>query len=191
MTATPSAMLPLGTPMPAFELPDIDGNVVSSTTCKGNPATLVIFLCPHCPFVRHTRLEIGRLCRDFEPRGLAIFGINSNDLDSFPQDGPAGMREEATIAGYPFPYLRDESQEVAKAFHAACTPDFFLFDKNGKLAYRGQLDRSRPGNGIPITGTDLRNAIEAVLRQESPADLQTPSLGCNIKWKAGNEPSYF
>jgi len=191
MAATPSTMLALGTPMPAFALPDTEGNLVSSETFKGARATLVVFLCPHCPFVRHTRHEIGRFGRDYQSRGLAMVGINSNDLDAFPEDGVEGMKEESAIAGYTFPYLRDETQAVAKLFRAACTPDFFLFDGNGKLVYRGQLDSSRPRNDIPVTGADLRAAADTVLSGLPVPPDQRSSIGCNIKWKPGNEPSYF
>jgi peroxiredoxin len=191
MTATPSMMLALGTPMPEFELPDFDGRRISTSKSVSSPATLVVFLCPHCPFVRHTRMEIGRFSRDFQPRGLVMFGINSNDTDAFPQDGLDGMRQEAKIAGYAFPYLRDETQDVAKLYKAACTPDLFLFDANRRLAYRGQLDSSRPSNNIPVTGVDLRLATEAVLAGKAPTIEQKASIGCNIKWKPGNEPHYF
>ena len=191
MAATPSNMLALGTPMPEFELPDFNGSTVKSTAFSSASAILVVFLCPHCPFVRHTRTEIGRLARDYQPRGLVVFGINPNDTTAFPQDGPDGMKEEAKIAGYPFPYLQDESQDVAKLYHAACTPDFFLFDRDRKLVYRGQLDSSRPGNNIPVTGTDLRAALDAVLTGNSPSALQKPSIGCSIKWKPGNAPESF
>jgi peroxiredoxin len=191
MTATPSIMLALGTPMPQFELPDFNGKLVSSSRSIGAPATLVVFLCPHCPFVRHTRQEIGRFGRDYQAKGLAMFGINSNDTEGFPQDGPEGMKHEAAIAGYTFPYLRDETQEVAKLYKAACTPDFFLFNGNRRLVYRGQLDNSRPGNAIPVTGSDLRTAIDAVLAGQTPSTEQKASIGCNIKWKRGNEPDYF
>ena len=190
MAATPSTMLPLGTPMPDFELPDFSGKLVSSST--GNaPATLVVFLCPHCPFVRHTRMEIGRFGRDYQAKGLRMFAVNSNDIEAFPEDGPEGMQQEAAIAGYTFPYLRDESQAVAQLFKAACTPDFFLFDADRKLVYRGQLDSSRPGNNIPVTGEDLRAAADAVLAGRAPSTDQRASIGCNIKWKPGNEPQYF
>ena len=190
MAATPSTMLALGTLMPDFKLPDFDGNTVSSAS-KADQPILIIFLCPHCPFVRHTRLEIGRFGRDYQPKGLVMFGINSNDTAAFPEDGPDGMREEAKIAGYTFPYLRDEAQEVAKLYKAACTPDIFLFDSNRRLVYRGQLDGSRPRNDFPVTGSDLRAAADAVLAGRLPPEDQKPSIGCNIKWKPGNEPPYF
>ena len=188
MAATPSTMLALGTPMPEFELEDFTGKRISTSNSTRSPATLVVFLCPHCPYVRHTRAEIGRFGRDYQSRGLAMFGVNSNDTDAFPQDGPEGMRQEAEIAGYTFPYLRDETQQVAKLYRAACTPDFFLFDANRKLVYRGQLDGSRPGNNMPVTGSDLRAAVDAVLAGKTPSPDQKASIGCSIKWKPGNAP---
>jgi peroxiredoxin len=191
MAATPSTMLELGSPMPDFELPDVDGRTVSSDQFAGAPATLVVFLCPHCPFVRHTRLEIGRFGRDYQSQGLAMIAINSNDTGRYPEDGPDGMKNEIAAAGYTFAYLRDESQAVAKSFKAACTPDFFLFDGERKLVYRGQFDGSRPRNDVPVTGADLRAAADAVLAGRSPALDQKSSIGCNIKWKPGNEPPYF
>jgi thiol-disulfide isomerase/thioredoxin len=191
MAATPSTMLALGTVMPDFELPDFNGNRVSSADALPNHPVLVVFLCPHCPFVRHTRMEIGRFGREYQSKGLLIYAINSNDVQAFPEDGPEGMREEATIAGYTFPYLRDETQEIAKLYKAACTPDFFLFNANRELVYRGQLDGSRPRNNIPVTGSDLRAASDAVLAGRTPPPDQKASIGCNIKWKPGNEPQYF
>lgn len=191
MAATPSNMQELGSPMPDFDLPDFTGKLVSSSTITDAPAILVVFLCPHCPFVRHTRMEIGRFGRDYQEKGLVMFGINSNDTEAFPEDGPEAMREEAAVAGYTFPYLRDETQQVARRYRAACTPDFFLFDAHRKLVYRGQLDSSRPRNNIPVTGADLRAAADAVLAGRMPSADQKPSIGCNIKWKPGNEPEYF
>lgn len=190
MPATASTMLPLGTAVPGFQLRDLDGRIVSSDDLRGAAALLVAFICPHCPFVKHIRQEFARFAAEYTPRGLSVVAINSNDIVAFPQDGPEGMREEARTVGYTFPYLLDERQEVAKAFHAACTPDLFLFDATGRLAYRGQFDDSRPGNAIPVTGTDLRAATEAVLSGTAVAAAQTPSVGCNIKWRAGNEPNY-
>jgi len=191
MPATPSTMLPLGTTVPSFSLPDLDGRTVSSEDFRTAPGLLVAFLCHHCPYVRHMRQEFAAFAKEYRERGLAIVGIASNDTDAHPEDGPAGMKEEAAAAGYTFPYLFDESQGVAKAFRAACTPDLFLFDREGRLAYRGQFDGSRPGNGQPVTGADLRAAAEAVLAGDPvPAD-QKASIGCNIKWKPGNEPDYF
>ena len=191
MAATPSTMLALGTTMPDFSLPDLEGNLVSSSAFAGAKATLVVFLCPHCPFVQHTRMGIGRFGRDYQARGLAMVAINSNDTIAFPEDGAEGMKEEAAIAGYTFPYLRDETQYVAKLFKAACTPDFFLFDESKRLVYRGQLDSSRPRNNTPVTGEDLRAAADAVLSGAAVTTDQRASIGCNIKWKPGNEPSYF
>jgi peroxiredoxin len=191
MAKTPSTMLSLGTTAPNFKLPDTNGKIVSPADFPGKPALLVLFICNHCPYVKHIRAELARLGRDYVPRGVAIVGINSNDVVNYPDDSPANMVEEVKSAGYSFPYLYDESQAVARAYHAACTPDIYLFDKNRRLVYRGQFDDSRPGNGIPVTGRDLRAALDAVLAGKPvPAD-QKPSLGCNIKWKAGNEPEYF
>ena len=191
MVLTPSTMLPLGTPAPDFRLPDLEGKGVVLADFANAPALLVMFICNHCPFVQHVRQELSRFGREYQGKGLAIVAISSNDVDSHPQDGPDGMQEEAEQAGYTFPYLFDEDQEAAKAYRAACTPDFFLFDGDRQLVYRGQLDDSRPGNDIPVTGQDLRGAADAVLAgQLVPAD-QKPSIGCNIKWKPGNEPEYF
>jgi peroxiredoxin len=183
-------MLPLGTMMPAFRLPDADGRMVSSDDLRGSAGVVIVFICAHCPFVRHVRGELANFAREYQTKGLTVVAINSNDLDAFPQDGPAGMRQEALEAGYTFPYLLDESQDVAKAFRAACTPDLFLFDRDGTLAYRGQFDGSRPGNGVPVTGADLRAAADAVLAGRAPSADQKPSVGCNIKWKQGHEPDY-
>ncbi len=191
MAATPSTMLALGSQMPDFELPDFDGNAISSSRFAGASATLVVFLCPHCPFVRHTRLEIGRFGREYQAKGVAMIAINSNDTEKYPEDGAEGMKNEIAAAGYTFPYLLDESQAVAKTFKAACTPDFFLFDAARKLVYRGQLDGSRPRNNVPVTGADLRAAADAVLAGQLISPEQKPSIGCNIKWKPGNEPAYF
>jgi thiol-disulfide isomerase/thioredoxin len=187
MAATPSTMLPLGTRLPAFRLRDLDDRIVSSDDMSGS-ALLVAFICPHCPFVKHIRQEFARFASEYAPRGLAVVAINSNDSARFPQDGPEGMREEARIVGYSFPYLLDERQEVARNFHAACTPDLFLFDASGTLVYRGQFDDSRPGNDVPVTGADLRAATDAVLSGKPVAAAQKPSVGCNIKWRPGNEP---
>ena len=183
-------MLPLGTRLPAFRLPDLDDRMVSSDDTRDAAALLVAFICPHCPFVKHVRQEFARVATEYASRGLMVVAINSNDIEKFPQDGAEGMREEKRVVGYSFPYLLDEQQEVAKAFHAACTPDFFLFDAAATLVYRGQFDESRPGNGVPVTGADLRAATEAVLNGKPVDAAQKASVGCNIKWKAGNEPSY-
>lgn len=184
-------MLPLGTTVTDFKLPDTNGKQVALGDFSDKAALLVMFICNHCPFVKHVRSELASLGRDYLPRGLAIVAISSNDVANYPEDSPARMREEAKEAGYGFPYLFDESQSVAHMFRAACTPDFFLFDQNRKLVYRGQLDDSRPGNGIPVTGKDLRAALDALLGGRPVATEQKPSLGCNIKWKPGNEPDYF
>jgi peroxiredoxin len=190
MAMTPSMMLELGTPLPSFRLPDFNGNFISSDDFHGAPGLLVVFICPHCPFVGHIRKDFAEFARQYQSKGLAILTINSNDNIAFPDDSPEGMRNEAARAGYTFPYLVDETQEVAKAFHAACTPDFFLFDSNRRLVYRGQFDDSRPRNSVPITGSDIRAAADAVLQNHTPSLDQKPSIGCNIKWKLGNEPAY-
>ena len=190
MTATPSTMLALGTTMPVFRLPSTMGEIVSSESFASRPL-LVAFICHHCPFVRHIRREFSRFATEFQERGLAIVGINSNDTVAFPEDGPDGMRQEAVEAGYTFPYLFDETQSVAKAFKAACTPDLFLFDARGTLVYRGQFDDSRPRSPMPVTGADIRAAAAAVLSGNAVPTTQKPSIGCNIKWIAGNEPDYF
>jgi peroxiredoxin len=191
MALTPSTMLPLGTTAPDFELPDTTGKHISIAHFKDKPALLVMFICNHCPYVKHIRAGIAELANDYIPRGVAIVGINSNDAANYPDDSPAKMKEEVANAGYIFPYLYDERQSVAKAYHAACTPDIYLFDRGRRLVYRGQFDASRPGNGIPVTGKDVRAALDAVLAGKPTSTLQTPSIGCNIKWKRGNEPAYF
>jgi peroxiredoxin len=191
MALTPSTMLPLGTKLPSFRLTDLDGREVSSDDFATAPGLLVAFICPHCPYVKHMRQEFGAFAREFRDRGLAIVGINSNDTSSHPDDGVAGMKQEAVAAGYTFPYLIDESQAVAKSFRAACTPDLFLFGRDGTLVYRGQFDDSRPGNGRPVSGADLRAAADAVLSGDAIPTDQKSSMGCNIKWKPGNAPDYF
>ena len=190
MALTPSTMLPLGTTAPDFTLPDTNGKTVSLADFKDKPALLVMFICNHCPYVKHIRAGLAQLARDYLPRGAGIDGINSNDVENYPDDSPTKMKDEAKSAGYSFPYLYDETQAVAKAYHAACTPDIYLFDKSHKLVYRGQFDDSRPGNGIPVTGKDLRAALDAVLAGKPTSEMQAASIGCNIKWKAGNEPDY-
>ena len=191
MARTLSTMLELGTAAPAFRLPDTKGRLVSLDDFDAARALLVIFMCNHCPYVKHVREAIAVLACDYQTKGLAVVGISSNDAEKYPDDGPRQMAEEVAAAGYVFPYLYDESQSVAKAYRAACTPDFFLFDGERRLIYRGQFDDSRPGNNIPVSGQDLRAAIDAALAgQPIPAE-QKPSLGCNIKWKPGNEPDYF
>ena len=191
MALTPSTMLPLGTTAPDFKLPDTNGKTVSPADFKDTPALLVIFMCNHCPYVVHIRAGLAQLARDYLPKRVAIVGINANDVANYPDDSPAKMKEEVKSAGYIFPYLYDETQAVAKAYRAACTPDIYLFDRNQKLAYRGQFDDSRPGNGVPVTGRDLRIALDAVLAGKPVLPNQKASLGCNIKWKSGNEPDYF
>jgi peroxiredoxin len=184
-------MLPLGTKAPDFRLPDTTGKTVSLGDFKGSPALLVMFICNHCPYVKHVRDGLAKLAKDYQPRKVAIVGISSNDVANYPADSPAKMAEEVKAAGYVFPYLYDETQGVAKAYKAACTPDFYLFDKDQQLVYRGQLDDSRPSSGVPVTGKDLRAALDAVLGGKPVSAGQKPSIGCNIKWKAGNEPEYF
>jgi peroxiredoxin len=191
MVLTPSTMLPLGTPVPAFALPDLDGTVVCSADFLASPGLLVAFICTHCPYVRHIRHEFARFSREYSSRGLGIVGIMSNDVAAFPEDGPQGMLSEAKELGFAFPYLFDETQNVAKAFRAACTPDLFLFDRDATLVYRGQFDDSRPRNNVPVTGADLRAAADAVLAGAPVAESQKGSVGCNIKWKRGNAPDYF
>lgn len=191
MALTPSTMLALGTPAPDFRLPDPDGRVVSLSDFKDARALVVVFMCNHCPYVQHVRAELARLANDYQPRGVALVGINSNDVANYPADSPERMRDEIRQAGYAFPYLYDETQAVAKAYRAACTPDFYVFDADRRLVYRGQLDDSRPNSGRPVTGADLRAALDPVLTgRPVPAD-QKPSVGCNIKWKRGNEPDYW
>ncbi|MGB0647005.1 MAG: thioredoxin family protein [Bradymonadia bacterium] len=189
MARTPSTMMPLGTPMPRFELKDASGCLYTNAdhTKKG---TLIMFLSVHCPFVIHLKAALADLARSFDAE-LKIYGIMSNDVEAYPADAPEHMQEDVNTFGYPFPYLIDDTQDVAKAFQAACTPDFFLFDQNNRLFYRGQFDGSRPGNEIAVTGTDLKRAIQRLLDDAASPDPQLPSLGCNIKWKAGNEPDYF
>jgi len=191
MAATPSTMPPLGMTAPDFALPDHEGKLFSLGDFGSFPALLVTFICPHCPFVVHIRQELGRFAREYQERGLAVVAVASNDTDQFPQDGPAGIGAEAKEVGYTFPYLFDETQDVAKAYQAACTPDFFLFDGDRKLVYRGQFDDSRPGSGTPVTGADLRAAADAALAGTPLPEEQKSSIGCNIKWKPGNEPDYF
>ena len=190
MPVTPSTMLELGTIAPHFRLRDADGTLVSLDQYIGF-GFLIAFLCPHCPFVKHVRPAFSAFAREYQEKGLAVIAINSNDAEAFPDDGPAGMKKEAEEAAFTFPYLIDADQSVAKSFKAACTPDFFLFDVNHKLIYRGQFDSSRPGNDSPVTGADLRAAADALLAGTAPDALQKPSIGCNIKWKAGREPEYF
>ena len=191
MAQTASTMLPLGTQAPDFSLPDADGKIVSLKDFAKAPASLVIFMCNHCPFVKHIGEGLAALAKDYQAKGVTVVGINSNDIANYPDDSPEKMKEEAAKYGYTFPYLLDGTQETAKAYRAACTPDFFLFDAEQRLVYRGQMDDSRPNSGIPVTGQDLRAAIDAVLEGKEIPSEQKPSIGCNIKWKAGNEPDYF
>ncbi|UCF33589.1 MAG: thioredoxin family protein [Phycisphaerales bacterium] len=191
MVVTPSTMLPLGTQAPDFSLPDSGGKTFTLKDFADAPALLVIFMCNHCPYVKHIRTELAKLGRAYQERGVAVVGINSNDIKKYPDDSPAKMAQEVELAGYTFPYLFDETQEVAKAYRAACTPDFYLFDGQRKLVYRGQMDDSRPGSDIPVTGKDLRAAMDALLAGQNASVEQKPSAGCNIKWKQGNEPDYF
>lgn len=191
MVKTASTMLPLGTLAPDFSLINVDGQLVSRDDFQGAPALLVIFMCNHCPYVLHVADELSRLAAEYQAKGVAIVGINANDSTVYPSDSPEQMVHEAEQRGYVFPYLFDETQEVAKAYRAACTPDFFLFDKDQRLVYRGQMDESRPKSDTVPTGRDLRAALDAVLAGRDVPSEQRPSLGCNIKWKAGQEPDYF
>jgi len=184
-------MLPLGTPLPDFQLPNLDGQHVSPRQFAAAPALVVMFLCNHCPYVKHLAAALAEFGRDCAAKGVAVVAINSNDVKNYPADSPEKMAEMAKASGWTFPYLYDETQVVAKAFRAACTPDFFLFDRGRRLVYRGQFDASRPGNGVPVTGKDLRAALDAVLAGRAPGLNQAPSMGCNIKWQPGNEPDYF
>ncbi len=191
MARTPSTMVPLGTDAAAFTLPEpATGNLVSLDDFRNRPGLLVIFLCNHCPFVKHLRDGLADFAREYQERGMGIVGIAPNDAEQYPEDGPDAIAREVKEAGYVFPYLFDETQEVAAAYGAACTPDFFLFDWDLRLVYRGQFDDSRPGNDVPVTGTDLRAAADAVLAGRKPEGEQIPAVGCNIKWKQGNEPEY-
>jgi peroxiredoxin len=187
---TASTMLPLGTTAPDFKLQATDGSTVARSDFAGKPL-LVVFMCNHCPFVIHLRSALAQFAYEYLAKGLAIVGISSNDVEKYPQDGPDHMKAEAAAAGYNFPYLFDATQQVAKDYSAACTPDFFLFDADHSLVYRGQFDSSRPGNDIEITGRDLRAACDAVLDGKEPNGDQLPSIGCNIKWKPGQEPDYY
>ena len=186
MARTPSEMIPLGSKAPDFKLPDPDGRYYSRDEILGAKGLLVIFMCNHCPFVKHVAEELGRLGDEYPEKGLGIVGINSNDIQNYPDDSPAEMKKFARKYGLSFPYLFDESQDTAKAYSAACTPDFFLYDSNLELVYRGQLDSSRPGNEYPVTGEDLRAAMQALLEGKPVSPDQKPSIGCDIKWKPGN-----
>jgi len=188
--AVNSTMLPLGTEAPDFALPDPSGRIWTMHELDGAPALLVIFLCNHCPYVKHLGRELGLLTQRFLARGVAVVGINSNDADAYPDDAPDLMEVEARRLGYDFPYLVDADQVAARAYRAACTPDFFLFDAERRLVYRGQFDDSRPGNDVGVTGRDLKAAVDAVLAGEPAPEPQRPSIGCSIKWKPGNEPEW-
>jgi len=184
MALTPSTMLPIDTKAPDFTLMDIlSNNMLSLNDIKGKKGTVIMFICNHCPFVKHVNDELVRLANDYRVTGFGFVAINSNDVEKYPDDSPQNMLETARLYNYPFPYLFDESQEVAKAYDAACTPDFYLFNADLKLVYRGQLDNSRPGNGIPVNGRDLREALDNVLSNNPQRSDQKPSIGCNIKWK--------
>jgi peroxiredoxin len=190
MAAT-SRMLALGTPVPAFTLPDpVTGRTVSSRDFDASKGLLVAFICNHCPYVKHILEGFAEFAREYGPRGLAVVAISANDPADYPEDAPARMAQVARERRFTFPYLFDETQSVAKAYEAMCTPDFFLFDRDRRLAYRGQFDSSRPRNQVPVTGSDLRAASDAVLAARAVSDKQTPSVGCGIKWKAGNEPDW-
>ncbi len=192
MALTPSTMLPLGTKAPDFNLTNAaDGKQVSLADFAAAPALLVVFMCNHCPFVKHVAAGLASLAKEYQAKGVAVVGINSNDAAKYPDDSPEKMKQEAAARGYTFPYLFDETQAVAKAYRAACTPDFYVFDKHQQLVYRGQMDSSRPDSGVAVTGQDLRAALDAVLAGRKPVEDQKPSIGCNIKWKAGSEPDYF
>ncbi len=192
MVNVPSTMLPLGTTLPTFSLSNAaDGRVVTDRDARGRAGTLVMFICNHCPFVKHVLPELGRLAQDYQPRGLGVVAINANDAGKYPQDAPPEMQRLVEREGWAFPFLFDDTQEVAKAFRAACTPDFFLFDGAAKLYYRGQLDDSRPSTTTPVTGRDVRGALDAMLEGRPAPAEQLPSIGCNIKWKPGAEPAYF
>jgi len=191
MAAVESTMLALGTSAPAFSLPDaVSGKTITLDTLAGGKGLLVMFLCPHCPYVKHVQAGLAKLLQEYAGSGLRMVAISSNDVAQYPEDSPDGLRAQAAELGFAFPYCYDESQAAATAYRAACTPDFFLFDAGRKLAYRGQMDSSRPKNDVPVTGSDLRAAIDAVLAGRAVSAAQRPSIGCNIKWKPGNDPGY-
>jgi peroxiredoxin len=192
MSLTPSTMLDLGTSAPAFTLPDVvSGKKVAISDFASKKGLLVMFICQHCPYIQHIKSELAKLGRDYANKDIAIVAISANDAENYPDDSPAALKKFAQTEQFSFAFLYDESQNVAKAYTAAGTPDLFLFDKNRKLAYRGQLDDSRPGNGKPVTGKDLRAAMDALLSDKPIPREQRPATGCNIKWKKGNEPAYF
>lgn len=191
MAKTPSTMLDLGTVAPDFSLPDAWGRTVSLKSFADAPALLVMFICNHCPYVKHIAGSLAATADEYMSRGVTVVAVNSNDYEKYPDDAPAKMQEEITVRGYKFPYLVDASQEVAKAYKAACTPDFYLFGRDRRLVYRGQWDASRPGNGLVVDGAAMRAALDAVLAGKPLPTDQIPSIGCNIKWKSGNAPAYF
>ena len=191
MSRTLSTMMPLGTRLPAFELPEADGTTWSTSAAPGTPGVLVMFICNHCPFVVHIGRELGLLTQRWSARGLTVVAVNSNDTDAYPDDAPERMAPTARSFGWDFPYLVDTDAKVAEAFRAACTPDFFLFDGTGTLTYRGRFDAARPGNDIPVTGSDLRAAVNALFDGTPPPAEQLPSMGCNIKWPVGREPNWL
>ena len=192
MVRTESTMLPLGTLAPDFSLEDVvSGNAISLDTFKGKKGLLMMFICQHCPFVKHVEDQLGKIGHDYLPQDIGILAISANSIETHPQDNPDNMRAQVDRANFNFPYAYDATQAVAKSYTAACTPDFFLFDSSFKLAYRGQLDDSRPGNDIPVTGQDLRAALDDVVAGKAVPERQKPSIGCNIKWIAGQEPAYF
>ena len=184
MAQTPSVMIDLGTTAPAFNLPDtVSGKQISLDEIKSDKATVIMFICNHCPYVKHVNAELVKLANDYIPEGISFAAISSNDVINYPEDSPEKMKEHALASGYPFPYLYDETQDVAKAYNAACTPDFYIYDKDLKLVYRGQLDDSRPKNDLPVTGKDIRDALDNILEGKEVDKNQKPSIGCNIKWK--------
>jgi peroxiredoxin len=192
MAATASQMLELGTPAPPFSLPDVVlGRMISLDTFKQSDALLVMFICRHCPYVKHVQQELARIGNDYQKRNVGIVAISSNDAEAYPDDSAASLAEMSKELGFTFPLCYDESQETAKAYYAACTPEFYIFDKQRRLVYRGQLDDSRKGNEIPVTGQHVRAALDAILKGRQVDPDQKPSIGCNIKWKPGNEPQYF
>ncbi|WP_019021699.1 thioredoxin family protein [Thioalkalivibrio sp. ALE23] len=192
MARTPSQMIELGTEAPNFQLPDVvSGETISLDSFPDAKGYMIAFICNHCPFVQLIRHEFARYGREYTEKGIAVIAINSNDIEAVPEDAPDAMRDDARRFGYKFPYCLDEDQSVARAYQAACTPDLYLFDAERKLYYRGQFDSTRPGSDQPVTGEDLRNATEALLAGQPAPEPQHPSLGCNIKWKPGNEPAYF
>lgn len=192
MARTPSTMLELGVSAPEFSLPEpLTGQRRTLAEFEGGKGLLVLFICNHCPFVLHILDSLVGFCREYQAKGLDVLAISANDVESYPDDSPEKMAELARSHGFTFPYLYDESQEVAKAYQAACTPDLYLFDAGHRLVYRGQYDGSRPGNDVPVSGADLRAAVDALLAGEAISPDQSPSLGCNIKWKPGMEPDYF